>query len=212
MTNFFLRIVPLIVLAACGSVAVSPTYAPVVPLSQSVEQADASLEQARRERAAAEADYAASERICYAKFFVNNCLDKAKEKRRLVLNQARAVEVEAERFKRKASVDERDRKLAEAEKEELERQAKLAAELAAAPPKAAPAEAAPPTPASVTLAERQARQDAKLKKQAAKDKAEAAQRAAKAAAFAKKRLDSEQRQRDIAAKKMEKAENEGDGK
>ena len=212
MTNFFLRIAPVLLLSACGSVAVAPNYVPVVPLSQSVEQADASLTEAKRDRAAAEADYAASERVCYTKFFVTNCLDAAKEKRRAVLERVRAVEVEAERFKRKASVDERDRNLAQAEKDELERQAKLAAELAAAPPKAAPVEEEPPKPATVTLAERQARQDAKLKKQAATDKAEAVQRSAKAAAFEKKRLDSEQRQRDIAAKKMEKAEKEVDGK
>jgi hypothetical protein len=56
----------------------------------SVAQADAALEQVAKDRAAVHEEFAASERECSTKFFVNNCLDKAKEKRRAALAAIRA--------------------------------------------------------------------------------------------------------------------------
>ena len=66
----------------------------------------------------------------------------------------------------------------------------------------------PPKPAAVSLAQRQAEHDARIKKKDAQEKAGAPGRAAKVQEYERKKRESEQRQRDIAAKKMEKAEQE----
>jgi colicin import membrane protein len=189
-------------LGACSSVLLPPTVEPVVSPSQSVEQADIKLAQVARERAAIEAAYAASEQLCYAKFFVNNCLDAAREKRRSGLAVLRAIEIEAGHFKRKAVVEERDRALAEAEKEYAAQDAQLAAQ-PPKPPRAA-GEEAPPRPAARPV-DRVAEHAAKMNRIAAQERAATAKRAAKAAAFEKKRLESERRQREVAARKAEKA-------
>ena len=71
-----------LVLAACAPTA--PRVAPpAVPATLSVDEADAKLEQVAAARVSVEAAYADSERVCYAKFFVNNCLDKRSEERRV---------------------------------------------------------------------------------------------------------------------------------
>lgn len=190
-------------LSACTTVLLPPNVVPVAPLSHSVEQADRKLEEAAQERAAIEARYAASEQVCYTKFFVNNCLDAAKEKRRSGLAAVRAVEVEAEYFKRKAAADERDRALAEALKEEEARAAQRAAE----PPKPARDEAppAPPKPISAKV-NREAAHAAKLRRIAEQEQAGAGKRAANVERFERKKRESEERQRAVAEKKAAKAE------
>jgi colicin import membrane protein len=184
-------------LAGCAAVR-PPQLVASVPQSQSVAEADRKLALVARERAQAEAEFSASEQLCYAKFLVNNCLDGAREKRRISLAKLRAIEIEADHFKRKAAVDERDRALAKAEQDlEAER-----ARIAAAPPPAPRAvpEAAAPKPAPMAHG-RAAAQAAKMKKLEAQDKAGAAKRAANVAAFEKRKRESEQRQREIAEKK-----------
>lgn len=193
----------LALLVGCG--AVKPPAAVVsVPPSHSVDAADRSLAQVMRERTRAEAAFAASEQLCYAKFFVNNCLDAAREKRRTVLSDLRAIEIEAEHFKRQAKVDERDRAMAAAEKDFQAQQAKMAADAQAAP-SAAPAPVAPkPAPAprrseagnAVKLQQRQAQEQEREQEQAG-----AAKRAASVAAYEQRKREAEQRQRDIASKK-----------
>jgi hypothetical protein len=186
------------VLAGCA--AVKPeTRAPVVPPSHSVVEADARLATVARERAQAEAAFAASEQLCYARFLVNRCLDEAGEKRRVALSALRAIEIEAERFKRQASVDARDRAIAKSENEYREAEAKMAA---TPPPRATPADAAPKAPP--VPHDRSAAQAAKLKKLEAESSADAAKRAASVAAFEKRKRDSEQRQREIEEKKKKK--------
>ena len=181
-------------LLSAGAHAAPQAPAPL----QSVEQADRELARVARERAAIEAVFGAAEQVCYTKFWTTNCLDAAKEKRRSGLASLRVVEVEAERYKRKAAVDQRDRELAKAEQEFQEQQARIAA----APPKPPreAADTAPPKPAPV---ERAAQHGAKARPTAAQDQADAAQRAANVAAFEKKRQDAEQRQREVTAKKAE---------
>ncbi|MFS2083058.1 hypothetical protein ACCD01_31530, partial [Telluria sp. Tellsp99] len=71
-------------LAACASQDVVPREVPPPPVT-SVAQADQQLAAVARERAAIEARFAERERVCYDKFFVNNCLDEAKERRRSAL-------------------------------------------------------------------------------------------------------------------------------
>ncbi|MDC8760775.1 hypothetical protein [Janthinobacterium fluminis] len=177
--------------------------APIVPPSHSVEQADATLEEVAKNRAAVEATFAQREQVCYGKFFVNRCLDKAKEARRAALAQLRAVEAEASHFKRAESVARRDKALAESQQAARDD----AAVRDAAPPKRLPVPAEPAAPqAGKSLAERQAEYDQKVQKQAARDAAEAGMRAANVAAFEAKQREAAERQRQVAAKLAEKEE------
>ncbi|MFD2368121.1 hypothetical protein [Pseudoduganella sp. GCM10020061] len=190
-------------LAGCSSHLRAPADTPVIAAPASVAAADAALAQAARDRLALEAAYARSEAECYERFFVNRCLDQAKETRRQGLVVVRAIEVEMERYKRQAAVDERDRKVAQAEADYAAEEAARAAE-PPPPPRAAP-EPLPERAPGISLAERKARQDAKLKAIAERERAEAPKRAAKAAEFERKQQESARRQAEIAAKKAEKA-------
>jgi hypothetical protein len=178
--------------------------APRIPESHSVEQADARLAQVQKDREAVEAEYSASEQLCYDKFFVNACLDKAREQRRMRLAELRAVEVEANYFKRRSAVEARDREL----EDRAQKDAAEAAYLAAHPKPAKPdPETKPlPKPADQSLAQRQAEHDARERERAARTAAEAPKRAAKAAEFERKKAASEKRQAEIAAKLAEKEE------
>ncbi|WP_229425161.1 hypothetical protein [Massilia sp. Se16.2.3] len=101
-------------LASCAADGPTQVATPLAPTT-SVVQADERLASVAAERAAIEARYAEREAGCYKKFFVNHCLDEAKEGRRAALAPQRAIEIEAEYFKRKNKVEERDRAIAEAE-------------------------------------------------------------------------------------------------
>ena len=192
-------------LSACahqGSAALDEVGAPQVPATLSVEEADAKLKQSASEREAAENEFAARELECYNKFFVNNCLDKAKEKRRLTLVRLRAIDAEANYFKRAESVRLRDIDLARTQES-----ARLDAEQRAAavpkPVKVVAPEPAPPKPQGASVAEREAAQAAKMAKQAAADAAEAPRRAAREAAYAKKQAEALARQKRVAQRLAE---------
>jgi hypothetical protein len=188
-------------LAACSMTLLPSNVAPVVPKSTSVQQATLKLQQVAAMRAAIEAEYGASEEISYAKFFVNNCLDEAKEKRRSALAVQNAIEDEAQYYKRKADVDERDREVAKALREFAEDGARGAA----TPPPPREVKTAPPVAPKATLAARKATQEAKLARHEAQEQAAAPKRAAKARAFEQRKLDAEKRQRQVAEKLAEKA-------
>ncbi|SHG53119.1 hypothetical protein [Massilia sp. CF038] len=190
-------------LGACTTVLLPPNITPVVAPSTSVAEATARIEKVKVDRAAIEAEFSASERVCYAKFFVNSCLDEAKEKRRGALAYQRAIEVEAEHFRRQANVEQRDRDVALAVKEFEEGEARAAAAPPEAP-KAAPVRK--PVAPRASLAERKAAHDAKLARTAAREQADAPKRAANAQAFEQRKLESAQRQLKVAKKKAEKAE------
>lgn len=192
----YVSLAGLALLAGCAAVRPADDV-PSVPKSQTVAEADRKLARVVRERAQAEAGFAASEQLCYGKFLVNSCLDKASEKRRAALAQLRAVEIEAEYFKRKFAVDERDRALAEGEQQYAAEEARQAAEPAPAPRQAA-VEVPPRKPAAP--ASRKVEHAAKVKQREAEQQAGAAQRAANVAAFEKRKRESEQRQREIAEK------------
>ncbi|KQW97203.1 hypothetical protein ASC94_10475 [Massilia sp. Root418] len=190
--------------AAAQKIGQAPVGEPAVPQSHSVEQADARLAEVARDRAAVQAEYDAAEQVCNAKFFVNYCLDGVKEKRRVALAGLRAIEVEANQFKRRYAVDKRDAELAERLKKDEE---ELARRIENPPaPHAAREPAKPAAKPGPSLEQRQAEYDAKVKAQAAKDAAEAPKRAASVTAFEKKKAESEKRQADIAAKKAAKEE------
>jgi len=189
-------------LGGCTTVLLPPNVTPVVAKTMSVPEAQRKLDRVKTERAAAEAGYAASEQLCYARFFVNNCLDAAKEKRRSTLAMLRAVEVEAELYERKAAVEQRDREVARAIREFEAEEARLAA---MAPP--APREVATPRPTvpKPALAGRNAKRAARQAERAAEAPQDAAKRAANVVEFEQRKRESEERQKEVAAKKAEKA-------
>lgn len=187
-------------LAACAAqhpASLSSAFTPTT----SVAQADQRIAEVAAERAAIEARHAERERVCYDKFFVNNCLDEAKERRRLALAAQRAIEVDAEHFKRKDAVDQRDKAIAEADAKFQAEEAATAAEPTVAPTTIGPVP--PPRPSSVPG--RIARRNARAAQEAASASANAATRVARAAAFEEKRKKSEERQRDVAQRKAERA-------
>ena len=188
-----------VVLAACATTEPGPSVAVVEP-STSSAQADARLAAVAVERASIEARFAEREAVCYNKFFVNSCLDEAKERRRAALVAQRNIEIEAERFKRRLKVEERDREIAAADAEYKAEEAALAAQPPAPPPRDT---TAVPPPRPSPAASRIARRNAKAQEAAARAPQEAARAAASAAAFEERKRKSEQRQRDVAARKAE---------
>jgi colicin import membrane protein len=193
---------PFALLALClatlsGCTLLPPSVTPVVPVSTSVEQATHKLEQVAIVRAAVEREYAASEQVCYHKFFVNNCLDAAKEKRRVALAYQGAIEDEAQYYRRKAAVDERDRDVAKAVKEFEVEEARAAAQPAPVPRTVV--ERVKPAP-KATLSARNAKREAKQAQRAEQELADAPKRAANVKAFEQRKLDAEKRQREVAEK------------
>lgn len=178
--------------------------APEVPQSHTVEQADARLAEVAAARAKVNLEFAADEQVCNNKFFVTYCLDQAKEKRRLALAGLRAVEVEANRFKRQAAVDKRDAELAERLKKDAEEDARRTA----TPPKphVEHAAAGPTVKPGPSLEQRQAEHEAKERRREAREAAEAPKRAANVAEFEKKQVESEQRKARVEQRVAERAE------
>lgn len=186
-----------LLLAGCANMLLPPNVTPVVAPTTSVEEVNRKLASVAAQTAAIEAEFAASEQACYEKFFVNNCLDDAREKRRSALAYQKAIDVEAQYFKRKATADQRDRDVAEAVKQFNEDDARAAA-AAAAPAPAAPAAAPKVKPAGPSLQERRAARDARLAEREARLRAEAPQRAAAEKEFEQRRIESEARQKEVA--------------
>lgn len=193
-------------LSACSHVLLPPNVQHVAPASRSVAEAGRKLAAATAQRAAIEAEFATSERVCYDKFFVNDCLDKAREKRRSELAVVRSVEIEAEYFLRKEKADARDRALAQAQQEFDAEAARRAANPRPVRTEEAPGPAPKPVSAQVS---REKANAAKLKQIADKEQAEAGQRAGNVASFEAKRLESERRQAARAKRQAERKAGNG---
>jgi hypothetical protein len=191
------------VLAACSS-APEVSNVPSLSPSRSAAQANQRLAAVEHERAAIEARFAERERVCYDKFFVNHCLDEAKERRRSALAAQRAIEIEASHYLREAKVEEREREMAAAEAQYKAEEEALARQPAPAPRSVTE----PPPPRPSQAAARIARRNAKAQEAAAKEQAEAAKRADNVEAYNKRKAESEERQRIVAKRKAEKAEKE----
>lgn len=177
-------------LSACSYVLLPPNVQHVAPTSASLAEADRKLADAIAKRTAIEAEFAASEQVCNKKFFVNSCLEKAKEKRREALAVVRSIEIEAELYQRRAKADARDRDLAEAQK-----QFQADAAQRAANPRPERVEEPAPEPKPIAAqANRAAANAVKLQRIEEKEQAEAGQRAQNAANFEKKRQESERRE------------------
>jgi colicin import membrane protein len=154
-----------------------------------------------------EAQFAEEQKICYPRFFATSCLNDAKEHHRVALTKVRAIEIEVNKFKRRANVIARDK--AQAAKHDKE-----AAELAAKPKENQEpiANVVPESSQAASAAKPQAKNDNRIvkhqieaKKRQEAEAENAKQRASHIAAYEKKRQESEARQREIAAKKLEKA-------
>jgi hypothetical protein len=190
-------------LAGCGSMPADPIV-PAFATTRSVAEANARLAGVERERHAIEARYAERERVCYDKFFVNNCLDEAKERRRRSLAAQRAIEVEASHYLRQAKVVERDRAMAEEEARYKVEEEALARQAAPAPREVTEI----PAPRPSQAASRAARHDAKARQAAEKERREAADRAENVAEYNQRKAAAEERQRIVAKRKADKAAKE----
>lgn len=184
-------------LGGCTNMLLPPNVTPVVAPSVSVADAKRRLVSVSEQKAAIEAQFAASEQECYNRFFVNSCLDQAKEKRRSALAYQKAIDIEAQQFQRKTTADERDLEVAKAVKEFEADQARVAAQPAALPVAAQPKLA---RPGKATLQDRRAAHSARLAERAVRERDEAPQRAAAAKEFEQRRVESVVRQREIATK------------
>ena len=187
--------VPLLALALAGCASAPPVgpVLPAVPKVGSTAQADRVLAEVSQAKVAIEARYAEAERECYTRFFVNSCLDKAKEIRRAGLAFEQARQVDAEHFIRADRAARRDAELAQAAKEFAAEEARIAAENR---PVAAPREV-PPLPPPRSQRDRQAQRAAKVARQADDDRAAQARNAANVAATARRKAESAERQRKV---------------
>lgn len=75
---------------------------------KSAAQADQALRDMREERKRIGAAFERSSRACLGNFFMTGCLLDAKEQRRVALQRAKVIEVEANTFKRQLRADARD--------------------------------------------------------------------------------------------------------
>ncbi|MGZ5790426.1 MAG: hypothetical protein ACXWJF_13330, partial [Burkholderiaceae bacterium] len=113
-------------------------------------------------------------------------------------------EIEVNQFKRRANVITRDKALAAKHEQEAAELAAHEKESLSPTPDHAPALAHAIKPKSVTNS-RLAKHQSEMKKREAAETENAKQRASNIAAYEKKQQESEARQREIAAKKLEKA-------
>lgn len=188
---------------------------------QSIEIADAALAAVTAERASIEARFAEDDRACLPKFFATACQENAKERRRAALSQIRPVEVEANGFKRRTRVIERDQALSERQaqdeadaplrrQEELEFEARAAKKLHERGPE--PAVASNGSDVVADTVEANANQaDAGLKQRKTVAIGDAKKRAENRLAYQKKLKEAEARQQENAQKKAQK-ERESSGK
>lgn len=180
----------------------------------SVEMADQALQDAALERQQLEAGYLAEQYLCYDRFFVSRCLAQAAERHRLALNRIRPVEVEANAYKRRAKVDERDANLAQQRVRDQQDAAQRAAQqreaaISAQQKMERGARDAQAAQANQKLHEgaadrRVAEHNARLQQIQQEEAAGAGERARNVADFEKKRQEAATRQREVAAKKAEK--------
>jgi colicin import membrane protein len=190
-------------LAGCAGKQVVVPQAPLPPVT-SVAQADQQLAAVARERAVIEARFSDREQVCYHKFFATNCLNDAKEERRTALSAQRAIEIQAQRFKRTVVVEERDRQVAEAERRFAEQEARMAAE----PPKPAPTVKPEPAARTSTVPARVAQQKARAKADQQREQQDAGKRAASVQAYEARKAEAERRQKAVAERKAKRAEKE----
>lgn len=167
-------------------------------------------EDVHKMRVLIDAQFADEQKACFQKFFATSCLNDAKGRHRIAAAKVRSIEIEVNKFKRHANVMARDKALAA-------KQDKNAAELvnhekesrAASMQNTSGSLPGSPTSSPVKSSEKDEKRTSKHHVDVRKEqKTEAElekQRASHIAAFEKKQQESEARQREVAAKKLEKA-------
>lgn len=200
---------------SCASAQQVPTDSASVPASvserypagsiKSVETADAALAEVGRERAEIEARFAVEEHACHPKFFATSCVDEARERRRQALSQLRNVELEANAFKRRERVAEREKAAADRlAKEEADRQERVREQREVQGVDSASQERAEAAKAQGRASpDREAEHAARLKHLEEKDRADAPKRAENMAEYERKVRAAEERQRKVAQRKAE---------
>lgn len=188
----------------------------------SVQTSNRALADVANAKAEVEARDLEQRRACYAKFFVNHCLDAAKEQRRLALKAIRPVDITANAFLRKDRADERDKALAvhdaqqpaeAAQKAQDQKEKELSNADKVKQGAAKEKEVAANTRKHLGEADKRvAAHNARVQKAQQDGAAKASQRAANVAAFEKKAQDSAARQREVAANKAAKAKDLADKK
>lgn len=189
-----------LLLAGCGTAPVADPE-PVIPPSRTVEEANAHIVAAAAEEARIDDEYLAQELICYKWFFVNNCLDEAKEVRRIGLIGTTARDNEAQHFLRQNALDVRDAEIAKSEADFAAKEANLAVMPPRTPPVVTPMPPAKPS----SVPQRKARQAQKEREAAARAEADAPKRAASVADFEKRKADAAERQKIVAQRKADRA-------
>ena len=179
-----------------------------------VNAAEQALAEALTMRGQIDSQFALEEGACYPAFFVSSCLADAKERRRAALSRIRTVEIEANTFTRRMRVLERDKALAERRevlveeapqraRDQQQNEATAAQKVSDTAQKLKALQDADSVNAA-NAGKRVAEHAEKVRNTQAKALAAAPMRAANEAAYAKKSIDAEMRQGEVAASKMEK--------
>lgn len=185
---------------------------------RSVDEADAALAAAARERAEVKTRYQSEERACHPKFFATDCIEQAKERRRRALSALRSVEIEANTFKRQARLENREKALAERlGNDDKERESRASRKHSSAAAVDEDGSASFPTGAGLNATvdarekakpapgrDRAQQHEARLKRQQAAEAANAEKRAQNIAAYEKKKKEALERQQKVAQRKAEK--------
>ncbi|WP_157691729.1 hypothetical protein [Noviherbaspirillum autotrophicum] len=176
---------------------------------RSVEAAEQALVDAAKERAEVEQRFLAEKNACLSRFFASSCEEGAREQRRAALEGLKAVEVEANAFKRRERVIERDRALEEKRvQDEKERQERMRQQDERAAQPRAQAEprqnAEKAVQAEARSSDRQARHQEKLRRIEADEAANAQKRANNIAEYQKKVQAAQAHQQEVERRKAEK--------
>jgi hypothetical protein len=158
----------LVMLLVCQPLAAAqPDVQPGAVLAQrypagsidSPAKAEQALEAVSKARTEIELAHAAEQRSCYPTFFTTSCLDKAAERRRQGFANLRPIEIEAEIFRRRTRVIERDRELADSTRKTLAEQQDKDQALSTPEPAGKPAKAVREASLQAQLTEQQKRDD-----------------------------------------------------
>lgn len=216
MTDRRMKVFLTLLVAGCAALSISPTAAGqglgkvtdrFPPGSiRSVAQADTALSEAAAEQVEIEARFATEEQACYPNFFTTSCIQQAKDRRRISLSALRQVEIEANAFKRKARLAERDQALADRlekdARQRQERENRVMATDSAATSDTRDESSQKVHTALFPTSEKQ--QAAPLKRKKSEDPISAEERAANIAAYEQKKRDALERQQKVAKRKSEK--------
>jgi colicin import membrane protein len=180
-----------------------------------VETANTALDDTGRERARIDVELIRQQRICYKKFFVSSCLNKVQAEYRVESKKIKNIEIEANTYLRQARADDRDaaleqqraqeladapRRAEEQKKNAIENAKKIEESTQRSAEAAARAQEATPNPD-----QRFADHEKKMEQVRAQQEADAKVHDANVAAYNKKVQDAKDRQKEVAAKKAEKA-------